>query len=656
VTRARLVAALPFVPAFVVAATWVVWATDNGGYFPVARFPGALLAAGLLVTIAIARPPGALVRSPALLPLALLAGWTAWNAISIAWTNAADNGWDATNELLAVTVMGAVMAFTPWRIRSVMVLLSVWAAAITVIAVVDFATFAASSDPGSRLLEGRYLGPIGYANGSAALGAMAFWPLLAVAAGPRFPAAARIVALPAAVAVLAWALLPQSRGTMIGGLAVVPLFIALSSHRTQVLTRMAVVAGALAICVPALFDVYTAARENRGLDDVVETAATRTAIAAALALVASIVLVAIERRVRPSEGTLRWTRRLGIAAVVVIVLGSASVAAARQQHIRDGVSDRWHTFSSFADVVNDDTGARIGQIIPDKRYDYWKVAWAAYRDAPVVGIGAGGYEVRYAANKLYPKHSRYVHDIWLRGLTETGVIGFVLLVATLLSGLVLLVRSRVRNPGAAPAIAAVAALATAFFLQCSLDWLEEVPALLAPAVCLPLAVLRAAAPETPRRVIWGIPVALAAIAFVAMTPPYLAARDIARGDDLRASDPRGALEAYDRAAGLNPVAVEPHLSRGFVALDLRDAALARRSFEEALDVREDWVAHFELGLLDSQAGRQRRARAQIETAARMNRNDPIVTDALAAIEDGERLDPLEVNRQALTQPVFGAPP
>ena len=40
----------------------------------------------------------------------------------------------------------------------------------------------------------------------------------------------------------------------------------------------------------------------------------------------------------------------------------------------------------------------------------------------------------------------------------------------------------------------------------------------------------------------------------------------------------------------------------------------------------------------------------------MNRNDPIVTDALAAIEEGERLDPVEVNRQVLTQPVFGAPP
>ena len=32
-TRARLSAALPFVPAYIVVATWVVWSTHDGGYF-----------------------------------------------------------------------------------------------------------------------------------------------------------------------------------------------------------------------------------------------------------------------------------------------------------------------------------------------------------------------------------------------------------------------------------------------------------------------------------------------------------------------------------------------------------------------------------------------------------------------------------------------
>jgi Flp pilus assembly protein TadD len=170
--------------------------------------------------------------------------------------------------------------------------------------------------------------------------------------------------------------------------------------------------------------------------------------------------------------------------------------------------------------------------------------------------------------------------------------------------------------------------------------------------------MRAAAPAQARAAAWAAPAAavLAVVAVIAMTPPYLAVRHIERGDDLRASDPRAALESYDRAASLNPLSVEPHLGGGFVGLNLRDDALARRSFERALDVREDWVAHFELGLLDSQAGRQASAVAALRRAASLNRNDAIVTDALAAVEEGERLDPLEVNRQVLEQPLLAAPP
>ncbi len=408
----------------------------------------------------------------------------------------------------------------------------------------------------------------------------------------------------------------------------------------RVLTRMLVTAGALVICINPLFDVYSAAVEKRPLDAVVETAVTRAGIAVAVALVASLVLVIVERGVRPSERTLTWTRRVGIAATIAIVLGAAGVAAARQQHIRSGLSDRWHTFSSFADVVNTNTGARIGQVIPDKRYDYWKVAVKEFRNAPVVGSGVGSFQVTYAANKRYPKDTRYVHSLWLRALSDTGVIGTLLLLGALLTALATLIRGRIKGePAAYPAIAATATLATAFFMQCTLDWLEEVPALLAPAVGLPLAAMRAAAPAKKPRLPWPIPAAVAVVALVVMTPPYLAQRNLDRGNDLRASDPQEALKAYDRAAGLNPLAVEPLLNSGFVGLQLHDAALARGEFERALDRREDWVAHFELGLLNSQARKRRAARAEIERANQLNRNDPIVLGALKDIEDGKRLDP-----------------
>ena len=119
--------------------------------------------------------------------------------------------------------------------------------------------------------------------------------------------------------------------------------------------------------------------------------------------------------------------------------------------------------------------------------------------------------------------------------------------------------------------------------------------------------MRAAAPAKKPRLPWPIPAAVAVVALVVMTPPYLAQRNLDRGNDLRAGDPQEALKAYDRAAGLNPLAVEPLLNSGFVGLQLHDATLARGEFERALDRREDWVAHFELGLLNSQASKRRAA-------------------------------------------------
>jgi hypothetical protein len=424
-----------------------------------------------------------------------------------------------------------------------------------------------------------------------------------------------------------------------------------------VLTRLLVTAGALLICVGPLFDVYSAAVEKRPLDSVVETAGTRTGIAVVVALVASLLLVVAERGVRPSERTERWTRRVGVAATIVIVLAAAGVAVARQSHIRSGLSDRWDTFSSFADVVNTNTGSRIGQVIPDKRYDYWKVAVNEFRDAPLVGSGVGSFQITYSANKRYPKDTRYVHNLWLRALSDTGIVGTLLLVGALLTGFVTLIRGRLRgDPAAYPAIAATATLATAFFMQCTLDWLEEVPALLAPAVCLPLAAMRAAAPARKPRLPWAIPAVVAVVALVVMIPPYLAERDFDRGNDLRLTDPQEALKAYDRAAGLNPLAVDPLLNSGFVGLQLHDATLAREEFERALDRRDDWTAHFELGLLNSQERKRRAARAELQRANELNRNDPIVLGALKDVEDGKRLDPLEVNRRALTTPVAGVVP
>jgi O-antigen ligase len=364
--------------------------------------------------------------------------------------------------------------------------------------------------------------------------------------------------------------------------------------------------------------------------------------------------VGAEDRVRPSARTVTAVRRAGVALVAVVVLAGVAAVAVSSDRIADSVENRLDTFASDASVENTQTGARLSQVTADKRYDYWKVAWEGFRDQPVAGIGAAGYEPLYTREKAYDKHSRFVHLIWLRALTETGVIGLALLGGAVLALWVGLVRVRRRTAGAA----AAAALSFAFFLQCGLDWLEELPALLAPAVCLPLAVLRASRDCDGRPSWWRTTPAavLAVVALLALAPSYLAVRHLARGDELRATDPQAALAAYDRAASADPLALTPHLRTGFFGLRLRDPALARRGFREALEVQDNWVSHFELGLLASQSGDRETALAELTRAAELNANDPIVDDAVISVRGGDTLHPLAWSRRVLEgDPLFANP-
>src|SRR5439155_354013 len=197
------------------------------------------------------------------------------------------------------------------------------------------------------------------------------------------------------------------------------------------------------------------------------------------------------------------------------------LAAARGGSLPHYVSHQWRVFK--ARPVNTGERAsytRLGTLTSDKRYDYWRVALDAFGDHPLAGVGAGNFERVYTLRRDYPKHSRSAHDIWMRSLSETGVVGTALLAGTVLAALAGLLSLRRRLDDERRLLVAACVAVGAYFVgHGSFDWLELVPAVAVPGVALPfLALTLSGAPPPPairrRGLLSGAAVAVSLAALV----------------------------------------------------------------------------------------------------------------------------------------------
>ncbi len=115
-----------------------------------------------------------------------------------------------------------------------------------------------------------------------------------------------------------------------------------------------------------------------------------------------------------------------------------------------------------AGSLADDLAARGGD-----RPWYWYVAWQEVADAPLVGKGAGTFELAWLEHQPIPVAVRDAHSLYLELLAELGLVGLALL------GLAF-------APPLLAAFRGVSAAATggyvAFLVHAALDWDWELPA------------------------------------------------------------------------------------------------------------------------------------------------------------------------------------
>jgi hypothetical protein len=678
--RAELI---PLLPAVVLVALWMIWIPATGGFYPDAWYPSTLGVGALaLVTVLLGRKRLPSARAARVALLAFLA-LVALNYLSILWSASPGSALQASNQLVLYAAVAWTFAILPWTPRAAAALLGAWAIGVAVFCAIGLiqATTASLLDP--FFVSERYATPLLYPNATGALAVMGMWPAMIFSSRRELPVWLRAAFLGIAVFLAEFSLLPQSRGALVGLIITTPIALAVASDRLRLLSRMLIIGGGLAISVPRTVAVDDAVNAGHHVAPVLEHAANGMLLTSVGALLIGALLALAENRwgkaVSPQAAhgldqappVKRSRLRLGrggsfaAAAAVILLLAAATVAAApRITHYVDTASRRYLSTGS----------TRIFSTTPEQRVDYARVALHLFVHAPILGVGAGNFGRHYDGLRHFDLHSQYTHNLTLRVMSETGIIGlalFIVVIGAITVGLVARIRA---NLGLIRACCAAALLVVAYFLvHASFDWLDEYPVLAAPALALPMAALalgqrRVDTEPTPansrlrvqlarlrshRLARVGAHVAALAVGaalYVALSGSYLSNRYVERAFATYQQRPTAALNDLRSAEKLNPLSVDPITAEGTISLYLAQPARARAAFVRAIARQNDWYPWLELALLDAEEGRFATASKDLDTAAVLDVDDPLIATARTMIHHHQRIDPIAFNMQLLQGP------
>jgi O-antigen ligase len=654
--------ALRLLPAAGVLITWTVLMFDAGGFRPTTFLPAGLVILALLVLAALAQGRVLPEALPVRRALLVLAAFTGWCFVSVLWSDARGSTWEASN-LLLIGLAGAwVMALTVTSARIAWALMLLFSVAAGVACFVALVTALGETDLTSRFEDFRFSPPLDYPNTTAAFAFMATIPALLLAVRPDASVPARGLGQGLATFLAGFALLPQSRGAILGSALTLVVLAILLPYRWRLLWHVGLLALTLVVLEGPAHDVYTAGAAEGHPSDALRDAAFALGGVSLLATFAGALLAALESRFSVRGEARETTRRIGLALTGLAVVGVLGVAAVRADAISDAVSDQWrslkHPGVEFAGKQANSDAGRLNSIDPLERYDYWRVDIRSFLHAPVNGGGAGSFEHNYLLHRRYPKVSRYPHNLAVKVVGETGLVGLALIgafVALVVAGLwrarELRIRERVLAAGAL-------ALLAYYVAHGMFDWLEAYPVLTGPALGFPFLALAAihgesgAAPVTRRPWRGYVALAVSALAALSLLLPWLSLRYQDRATSEWRTNPGVAYRDLDRAAALNFLSPEPEELRGVIGLSGGDLVAAERGFRRALDREERWLPHFGLGAAAAALRDERRADAEFAEARRLNRADPVLPEVIKDAHRGGVVNPATLIRDVLVSPFF----
>ena len=652
---AEAIRASPGLPTGLLAlAVVVILAAHEGGYRPSAWYPAALFLLGLLAVSVVARPARSRPSQAVIAAALLLFAYAAWSYLSVAWADDQGVAVDGAGRTLLYAVIFTLFAVSPIRGGAALALLGVLGLGIAGIGLLELLELSGAAEPSQSFIDKRLADPVGYHNGNVALWSTGIWPCALLAMRREVPSVVRGVALGGAAILVGLAFMGQSRGWFFSVPVVVTFFVAIVPGRARAIAvLLALAAAGVAMAGPVL-GVYGAFDGAPSLTAQVDDAVRAIVSSAAALMVLGFVAALLDRRASVPPRVARTANVVVVAAAVLAVVAAGVIAIDRYGDPRESVSDAWSEFKRGELPKGGET--RFTASLGSGRYDIWRVAWSRFEAAPLAGIGADNFQQDYLARGETLELPRYPHSVELRVLSQTGVVGTLLLIGSLAAAGFATLRARRRAP---PAAAAAAAGASTVFMYWvvhgSVDWFWELPALGCAAfamlgIAAALAPRRPIGPESSRRGSAGrTAMKLAAVvafaaAALALALPWLAELRVNRAIAIYRDSPVAAYEELERARGLNPLSSRADLVLATVALERDDFARARMAFGRALDRNpRDHYANLELGLIAAQSGERKLAVSYLTRARRLHPRDEVTRDALAAARRGARIDPAEVN-------------
>jgi hypothetical protein len=461
-----IVARAAIVGALLVGPTTLAFI--SGGYFDRPRL-WAGIAAWVAVAVAavVCATPWPRTRA-AWLAIGGLGALSAWTIVSIEWAPLRDAAQaDAQRTLL---YLGAVLAGTAalrarGAARAVEPALAFGALLVIVEGLSERlfpGVFHLSRD---AIAAGRLNQPLTYWNAMGILAAMGVVLFVRVAGDGSRPRQLRVAAVAAGPPVALGLYLTLSRGALLAMAIGLVILILLVPTREQAGTAVLMLIGAIPAVVTA--GTLSGVRTLQGTLGSRESAGLAVAFVLAASMLASAIAMARHLRPRgtaiPANGSDPTVRRLAVAcglalAVTTVVL---FIAAATSRVALNQV-----------DQVPTATSARL--VSTDSiRGNFWSVAIAGFREHPIRGLGAGGFETEWRRRRTIIYSARDAHSLYLETLSELGIVGALTLVA-LLSGVALCARrAYLLDPGLSAGWIAVVSM---WAVHSGLDWDWEMPA------------------------------------------------------------------------------------------------------------------------------------------------------------------------------------